>query len=173
VPIDPVRGRERQIRRTALWLGIGLGAFSAGAGMGVFFRAATAPSAQRPPLVDSRTVENMRVAVSTVATPTAAGRLSWAATWTLCWDPVPGAIGYDIQAMTSESVSPRLKHVESACFSVELAAGEDLPADLPGKRDVQLSMQRSQLAYRVRADFGRNVVGSWSPAIDAGAPGIR
>jgi hypothetical protein len=171
--MDLARGRYRHIRRSALWLGVGITAFTAGAGAVATYRSLTSTTSTPPPLVDSRTVENLHVAVSTVATPAASGRVSWAATWTLCWDPMPGAIGYDVQAMTSESASPRLKRVEAPCFSVELAAGEDLPADLPGKRDVQLSMQRSQLAYRVRADFGRNVVGSWSQAIDAGAPGVR
>ena len=166
-------GRRRTIVRGALSFGIGFGAFIAGLGATSAYRAVTAPAATPAPRIDQRTVANLRVATSTAATPVASGSVVWIATWTLCWDPIPGAVGYEVQPMTAESASARLKRVETPCFSVDIAAGEDRPSDLQSKRDVQIAMQRSQLSYRVRADFGGNVVSAWSPAIDAGATGVR
>lgn len=171
--MDPVGGRFRHLRRAAFLFAVGLGAFAAGAGATGAYRFTVAPVPSPIPVTDGRPVTNLRVGISTTATPVAGGRVAWASTWTLCWDGVPGAFGYEVQAMTSESVSPQLKRVDTPCFSVELAAGENQPADIPHERGVQLSTQRSQLAYRVRAVFGQNVVGAWSPAIDAGALGVK
>lgn len=165
--------RLRRSRRAAILFVIGLASFAIGLGATFAYRAITAPAATPAPRIDQRTVSNLRVATSTAATPVASGRVAWIATWTLCWDPLPGAIGYDVQPLTSENASSRLKRVQAPCFSVELAAGEDSPPDVQEKRDVQIAVQRSQLSYRVRADFGGNVVSAWSPAIDAGATGVR
>ncbi len=166
-------GRFRRVRRTALLFVLGFGAFAAGAGATVAYRTATAPGPTPAPLVDSRSLSNFRVAIATTATPTTGERVTWSSTWTLCWDPFPGATAYEVQAMTSESASSRIKRVETPCFSVELAAGDDHIREVPEKRDVQLAVQRSQLAYRVRATLAGNVVTAWSPAFDAGATGTK
>lgn len=165
--------RSQRFRWAAFLFVLGIVSFAGGAGVVGVYRIVASTPATPTPTVDARVVENFRVALATLATPVAGERVAWSSSWSLCWDPLPGALGYEVQAMTSESASARLKRVEAPCFTVELAAGEDRAADVPEKRAVQLAVQRSQLAYRVRAIFGQNVVGTWSPAIDAGAPGIR
>ena len=171
--VSTSEGRYLRIRRTAFLLVIGLAAFAGGAGAVGAYRAAMAPRPTPAPLVDSRSVENFRVAITTTATPTSGERVTWSSTWTLCWDPFPGAVAYEVQAMTSESASTRIKRVDGPCFSVELAAGDDLAQEVIEKRDVQLAVQRSHLAYRVRATLGGDIVTTWSPAIDAGPAGMR
>ncbi len=166
-------GRRRRAVGVALLLGAGAVAFISGAGATGVARWATSKAEPPAPRVDIRTVTNLRVALSTVTTPVPSGLVSWTTTWTLCWDPLPGAIAYDIQAMTSESASARLRRSVSPCFMVDVAAGEDLETEVAAKRDTQVAMQRAQIAYRVRADLGSNVVSTWSPAIDAGATSNR
>jgi hypothetical protein len=164
-------GPRRRLVGAALFLSVGVLAFVSGVGATLATQWVTAPASTAAPRVDPRVVKNFRVAIATSSTPTADGRVTWTATWTLCWDPIAGAIGYDVQPLTSESASQRLRKVTSTCYAVDVAAGEDLPADVSGKRDTQIAVQRAQVGYRVRADFGGNVVSAWSEAIDAGATG--
>jgi hypothetical protein len=168
-----LKGRLRHLRLTAIFFVMGTVAFGAGVGATNVYRIVTERSPTPAPSVDSRIATNLRVAISTSATPVSGERVAWTSMWTLCWDPLPGAVGYEIQAVTWETVSTRIRRVEAPCFSVELAAGEDVSSEVEEKRDTQLAVHRSQLAYRVRADFGGNVVGAWSRAIDAGSTGIR
>ena len=90
------------------------------------------------------------------------GRIRWSTYWRLCWADYPGAGGYDLQALTSEGASDRLRHQTDRCFSLQVAAGENLKTQGQLNRDLQLAMRSSQLAYRVRAVLADGQSSEWS-----------
>jgi hypothetical protein len=89
-------------------------------------------------------------------------QIAWFTYWRLCWDPYPGAQGYEIQALTSEGASPRLRTLHERCFRLTVAAGRNDESRGFSGRDVLLGLQAGQLAYRVRARRDGNRVSPWS-----------
>ncbi len=102
------------------------------------------------------------------ATP--GGDVAWRTWWGLCWDPYPGATSYELQAVTGEGASPRLRSQLDECLRVEAAAGEAPPDSVAARRATSLAVQEGQLAYRVRAvlDGGRR--SEWSAPQAVGRP---
>jgi hypothetical protein len=96
------------------------------------------------------------------------GRIAWSTYWKLCWDAVPGAEAYELQAVTSEGVSPELRRQEGTCFRIEAAANENAIDQGLLHRDMLLAVQASQLAYRVRAALENGRVSAWSQAAAVG-----
>jgi hypothetical protein len=90
------------------------------------------------------------------------GRIRWSTYWRLCWADYPGAGGYDLQALTSEGASDRLSHQSDRCFSLEVAAGDNLKTQGLLNRNLQLAMRSSMLAYRVRAVLADGQPSEWS-----------
>lgn len=90
------------------------------------------------------------------------GRVAWQAWWVLCWDDYAGASSYEVQTVTGEGVSPRLRRQTEVCIRTEAAAGEDPPESVDARRATLLALQEGQLAYQVRAvlDGGRR--SEWS-----------
>lgn len=95
---------------------------------------------------------------------------AWSIYWTLCWDAFPRALDYEVQVMTSEGVSPILRRQPERCLSIEVAAGDDIRAEGLASPSVQLAVQGSQLAYRVRARLFDEQRTPWSQAFAAGQP---
>lgn len=95
-------------------------------------------------------------------------RIAWSTDWKLCWSPYPGATGYELQPLTGEGVRKTLRRQRDVCYRVQAAAGENDKAQGMLNRDVQLSLQRGQLAYQVRAVLTGNRVSAWSRAIAVG-----
>ena len=98
---------------------------------------------------------------------TAQGRPRWSTYWKLCWDYAPGAVGYELQTITSEGTSPELRQQENACFRLQVASGTSRGARRTVEREQQLGWQSANLAYRVRARFPETP-GAWSPVVPAG-----
>lgn len=96
-------------------------------------------------------------------------RIAWSTYWKLCWSPYPGATEYELQSLTGEGASPKLRRQRDTCLRVQAAAGENDKAQGLLNRDVQLSLQRGQLAYRVRAILSGNRVSEWSRSVAVGA----
>lgn len=92
------------------------------------------------------------------------GRIVWESTWRLCWDEYPGAAAYELQALTGEGASPRLRRLSGRCFALQAAAGENRASQGLFNRDLQLALQQGQLAYRVRAILSDGRTSEWSAA---------
>jgi hypothetical protein len=98
-------------------------------------------------------------------TQTLDGRRRWSTYWRLCWTPYPNASGYELQTVTSEGRSPRLKVQTDRCYRLQVAAGFGEGAR---GRDLQLQVQSSQLAFRVRAITSDGRRSAWSDTAPAG-----
>jgi len=96
-------------------------------------------------------------------------RLAWSTFWKLCWDKTPGANAYELQTLTSEGSSGRFQRQSENCFRIEAAAGENKKSEGLLNRQLQLALQSSQLAYRVRAVTNDGRVGEWSQSVSVGA----
>jgi hypothetical protein len=97
-----------------------------------------------------------------------AGRIAWSTYWKLCWSVYPGAIAYELQPLTGEGASSKFRRQREECYRVQAAAGENDKAQGLLNRDVQLSLQRGQLAYQVRAILPEHRVSAWSRAVAVG-----
>ena len=98
------------------------------------------------------------------------GRIRWSTYWHLCWAEYEGARGYDLQALTAEGASDKLRRQSEHCFHLEVAAGENLKTQRLLNRDLQLAMQSSQLAYRVRAVLADGHPSEWSKPLSVAKP---
>lgn len=99
-------------------------------------------------------------------------RIAWSTFWKLCWEEYPGASGYELELLTSEGVSPELRRQSARCFRVEVASGENKRNEGMVHRDIQLALQKGQLACRVRAVFDAARVSEWSsPVVVGETPG--
>lgn len=95
-------------------------------------------------------------------------RIAWSTFWKLCWEEYPGATGYELELLTSEGVSPKLRRQSARCFRIEVAAGENKRKEGMIHRDIQLALQKGQLACRVRAVFDAGRVSEWSSPVAVG-----
>ena len=162
-------GRRRRFVGAASLLVAGLAAMVAGGGatLGLAYYRRVADQATAAVITDVA-VTGFTTSVKTTSEPLSSGLMKWRADWSLCWDPSPNAIGYDLQVLTAEGISPRLRRQLKPCLDVEVAAGEAPPERVEREQRIQMSIQRSQLSYRVRAALPDNRVGEWSREISAG-----
>jgi len=100
-------------------------------------------------------------------------RITWSTFWKLCWSPYPGAVDYELQPLTGEGAAKKLRRQREECYRVQAASGENEKAQGLLNREVQLSLQRGQLAYQVRAVLGGNRVSAWSRAVAVGETTAR
>ena len=98
------------------------------------------------------------------------GEIKWSTYWRLCWDNYDGAREYELQALTSEGASDKLLRQNERCFRLEVAAGENPKTQGLLKRDLQLAIRSSELAYRVRAVLADGGSSEWSRALNVGEP---
>ncbi len=96
------------------------------------------------------------------------GRIAWATYWQLCWSAYPGAIAYELQPLTSEGASRKLRRQSERCFRLEAVKGENDASQGLVSRDLLLALQRGQLAYRVRAVLGDQRPSPWSRPMAVG-----
>lgn len=94
--------------------------------------------------------------------PLEGGRLRWSTYWHLTWTPYPEATGYELQTITSEGRSPKLRALRAPAYRLQVAAGENPEASGLHGRDAQLDLQSAQLAFRVRAVMGDGRRTPWS-----------
>lgn len=95
-------------------------------------------------------------------------RIAWSTHWKLCWESYPEAKAYEIQTLTGEGASRRLRRQSERCLRIEAAAGENDKGLGLLNREVLLALQSAQLAYRVRAILHDNRVSEWSPPMAVG-----
>jgi hypothetical protein len=95
-------------------------------------------------------------------------RIAWSTYWKLCWDVSPQATAYELQTVTGEGSSPKLRRQSERCFRIQAAAGENEKSQGLVNRAMLLALQEGQLAYRVRAVFGNGQVSAWSLAMAVG-----
>lgn len=100
-------------------------------------------------------------------------QIAWSTYWKLCWDEYPGAQGYELQTMTGEGRSPKLRRQSGRCFRLQAAAGENQKTAGLVNRELQLKLQEGQLAYRVRAVLADNRVSEWSVSMPVGKATAR
>ncbi|MEN9614840.1 MAG: hypothetical protein RL022_262 [Chloroflexota bacterium] len=162
-------GRRRRFVGAASLLVAGLAAMLAGGGatFGLAYYRRVSDQASAAVITDVA-VTGLTTSVKTTSEPLSSGLTKWRADWSLCWDKTPNAIGYDVTVLTSEGISPRLRRLTTPCLDVEVAAGEAPPERVEREQRIQMSIQRSQLSYRVRAALPDDRVGEWSREISAG-----
>jgi hypothetical protein len=95
-------------------------------------------------------------------------RMAWSTYWKLCWDVYPQATAYELQVVTGEGSSPKLRRQSERCFRLQAAAGENEKSQGLVNRAMLLVLQAGQLAYRVRAVFSNGRVSAWSLAMAVG-----
>ena len=95
-------------------------------------------------------------------------RIAWSTYWKLCWQSYPAAKAYELQTLTGEGVSPKLRRQSDRCFRIQAAANENQKSLGLFNRKVMLLLQKGQLAYRVRAVLNEKLVSEWSPAMAVG-----
>ena len=96
------------------------------------------------------------------------GRIKWSTYWKLCWDEYPGATAYELQTITSEGTSPKLRRQSERCFRIEAAANVNKKSQGLRNRDELLALQMGQLFYRVRAVIDGTRTSAWSPPMELG-----
>ena len=96
------------------------------------------------------------------------GQLQWRTFWVLSWDEFPGAESYDLQVITAEGRSPKLRSLTEPRYRIEAAKGLNPKADGFVKRDIQLALHAGQLGVTVRAHFPGDRAGAWSETFDVG-----
>src|SRR5947208_15242510 len=52
-------------------------------------------------------------------------RIGWSTYWRLCWREYPAARGYELETLTGEGASPKLRRQDDRCVRVQAAAGEN------------------------------------------------
>jgi hypothetical protein len=125
------------------------------------------PAADRPG-VAGPPPGGLRARLDDETQPARADLVSWRTFWELCWDDYPGAVAYELRAVTGEGVSPHVKRQKGRCLRIEAASGETTPADEASQRTLLLAEQRSELAYQVRAVTPDHAVSEWTPAVAVG-----
>jgi hypothetical protein len=95
-------------------------------------------------------------------------RMAWATYWKLCWEDYPGARTYELQTLTGEGASPKLRRQSERCLRLEVVKGENAKKLGFVNREVLLALQAGQLAYRVRAVLDEGRVSDWSSPVAAG-----
>lgn len=94
--------------------------------------------------------------------------IKWSTYWELCWDEYPAAVAYDVQTVTSEGISPKLRRQTERCFRMQVASGVNDKSQGLFNRDAVIAMQTSQLSYRVRAVLSDSRTSAWSDQIAVG-----
>lgn len=136
---------------------------------GLLLAACSAPSA-RGITADLQPVAGLVASLEDETRPLDGGRLRWSTYWRLSWARYPGASAYEVQTVTSEGQSPKLRTLNAPYYRLQVAAGENAAAMGLQGREVQLQMQSSQLAFRVRAILPDGRRSGWSDAAAAGTP---
>ncbi len=96
------------------------------------------------------------------------GRIAWSTYWKLCWEPYAGAVAYEMQTLTGEGTSRKLRRQHDTCLRIEAAAGENAKEKGLVNRDLLLALQSGQLAYRIRAVLDGDRVSEWSSVMMVG-----
>ena len=126
-------------------------------------------SSEAPEVVSGPPVGGLSTTLQDEVRDLPGGRIAWSTHWELCWKPYPGAEAYELKTLTGEGeVSGGLRRQEENCFRIKAAAGENKKSEGLKTRDVQLALQQSQLAYRVRAVLGEGRVSEWSKPVPVG-----
>jgi hypothetical protein len=111
-----------------------------------------------PVLVSATLVDDVDPAVGT-----------WSTTWTACFAPAgdPAVVRWEVQTVTAEGVSPRVRELSGGCIDLQLAQGRGTaPVDDPG-RTAALA-DAGSLAYRVRAVRADGSATPWTDPVVVG-----
>jgi hypothetical protein len=95
------------------------------------------------------------------------GQIEWWTWWEACWDKDPKAIAYEIQTMTSEGTSRKLRRQQENCIRMDVARGRNPKSAGLLDRELMLGNTRSMLGYRVRT-VREDGPGDWSERVTAG-----
>lgn len=94
--------------------------------------------------------------------------MAWTTYWKLCWNAYPGAQGYELETLTGEGVSRKLRRQTETCFRLDIAKGQNEKAKGLFNRELMLASIAGQMAYRVRATLDGNRATQWSPLLEVG-----
>lgn len=99
-------------------------------------------------------------------------QIAWDTFWKLCWDAIPGAVRYEMQIVTSEGTSPRLRELNETCWKIQVATGRNPKKEGLRQRNVQLKLQYGQLAVRLRAVLADGRTTPWSRSFAVAESGV-
>lgn len=129
------------------------------------------PSPTPTPTVISATITGLNASLEDEARELPGGQIAWTTSWKLCWDAYAGARGYELETLTGEGVSRKLRRQSETRFRLEVAKGQNEKAKGLFNRELMLASIAGQVAYRVRAVLDGNRVTKWSPVMEAGRAG--
>ena len=131
------------------------------------------PSSSAAPQVVPPAVGGLAATLEDEVRDLPGGQIAWSTYWQFCWAEYPGAQAYELQTMTGEGRSPKLRRQSGRCFRLQAAAGENQKTEGLVNRELQLALQEGQLAYRVRAILLDNRVSEWSAPMPVGKATAR
>lgn len=99
------------------------------------------------------------------------GQIAWTTYWKFCWNAYAGARGYELETLTGEGISRKVRRQTETCFRLEVAKGQNEKAKGLFNRELMLASIAGQVAYRARAVLDGNRVSEWSPMMEAGKAG--
>ena len=143
--------------------------FAASVGILLLFTAACDMKAEKQATV-SPLVQNLTATLEDEIHDLPNGEIKWSTYWRLCWDNYAGATEYELQPLTSEGASDKLRRQSERCFRLEVAAGQNPKTEGLRDRELQLAMRSSQLAYRVRAVLAGGKFSEWSKPLSVARP---
>ena len=95
---------------------------------------------------------------------------TWSTTWTACFSSGTGDAEMDhweVQAVTSEGTSPRIRTLDRDCVELQLAQGSGSPEGDPGR--LAALSDAADLAYRARGVREDGTVTPWTDPVPAGS----
>jgi len=134
--------------------------------------AACGRKAEKPATV-SPPVQNLTATLEDEVHDLPGGEIEWSTYWRLCWPSYEGAREYELQSLTSEGASDKLRRQSERCFRLEVAAGQNPKSEGLRDRDLQLALRSTELSYRVRAVLADGQFSEWSQALSAGKPAVN
>lgn len=128
-------------------------------------------SGDRPASTPLPAPSGFRAELLDTAAQPAAGRPTWTTAWTLSWNPVPGAVRYEITAVGPEGEgSAPMRRTTEPTLTLSVASGAGQLPTSAAVRDAQIAYRSTQLGVRVTAVAADGVVGLPSRVLPVGQP---
>ena len=138
----------------------------------LLFGVACGRKAEKQTIV-SPPVQNLTATLEDEVHDLPGGEIEWSTYWRLCWPSYEGASEYELQSLTSEGASDKLRRQSEHCFRLEVAAGQNPKREGLRDRDLQLALRSTELSYRVRAVLADGQFSEWSQALSAAKPAFN
>ncbi len=94
----------------------------------------------------------------------------WKTHWVVRWDPVPGAVAYELVYMTSEGASNKTSRLDQPPYRLEVALGDNAQHEGMPTRAMQLLTIQGLLAVKILPRLADGSIGTFSTWLQVGRP---